>query len=244
MVEERLQKIISRAGYSSRRGAERLILAGRVTVNGVVVDRLGTKADPGKDRIEIDGRPMNDLEALAYFLMYKPVGFITSLKDPRGRPTIADMISGLGVRLFPVGRLDRDTEGLLVLTNDGELARRLMHPGYHVPKTYRVKVEGRPGPEKLERLASGKIILGDRPVAPAEVAVIKNGSDRTWLHLTLIEGRNRQVRRMCGRIGHPVLKLKRISYGPLTLDRMKPGDIRRLSPAEVASLKRAVGLEK
>ena len=241
-MEERLQKILSRAGSASRRAAEQMILAGRVRVNGRVVDRLGSKADPAHDRIELDGRPLKTSQELLYYLLYKPPGYITSLKDPQGRPTITAFLAGIKTRVYPVGRLDRDAEGLLVLTNDGELAGRLMHPRHHVPKTYRVKVRGLPSREALARLAGGEIILGDRPAAPAEVSLLKTGRDRAWLKMTLIEGRHHQVKRMCSIVGHPVLKLKRISYGPLELGRIEPGGVRRLGAFEVAALKKAAGL--
>lgn len=241
-MEERLQKIISKAGLTSRRGAERLISEGRVKVNGEIADQPGSKADPEVDRIEVDGRPLTESESLHYYMFYKPEGFLTSLKDPGGRPTIKEFLKKLPVRVFPVGRLDQDTEGLLLLTNDGDLAARLMHPKYHIPKTYRVKVKGRPSKEALRRLTTGEILLGDRPAAPALVEVVKQDSDKTWLHLTLFEGRNRQVKRMCSSINHPVLKLKRISFGPLSLGKMEKGSIRKLKPSEVTELMEAAGL--
>jgi len=241
-MEERLQKILARAGVASRRGAEQLIKAGRVRVNGQVVDQLGCRADTAHDRIEVDGQWVGSAEKKQYFLFYKPTGYLTTLNDPRDRPTIARFLEDFPVRLFPVGRLDRDTEGLLILTNDGELASRLMHPRFHVPKQYRVKVRGHPSADDLERLSSGEMVLGERAVAPAEVEVVKEGKDRTWLLLTLFEGRRRQVRRMCSMIGHPVLKLKRTSYGPLLLGRLKPGEIRPLHPAEVQALAKAAGM--
>lgn len=241
-MQERLQKILAGAGAASRRGAEKMILAGRVKVNGLVVRQLGQKADPGLDRIEVDGRPLGRAEEKSYYLFYKPTGYLTTLKDPRGRPSVAEFLSKLENRVYPVGRLDMDAEGLLVLTNDGQLAARLMHPRHHVPKVYRVKVKGLVSGADVERLGAGEIILGDRLVAPAEVEVIKKGRDRTWLRMTLIEGRRRQIKRMCSVVGHPVLKLKRIAFGPLTLGRLAPGEIRRLNPAEVRALKTAAGL--
>lgn len=241
-MEERLQKVLAEAGVASRRSAERLILAGRVKVNGQVVQTLGVKADPEADLIEVDGQAIARTEDKVYYLFNKPAGYLTTLKDPQGRPTIAKFLAELGPRVYPVGRLDGDTEGLLILTNDGELAARLMHPRHHVPKTYRVKVKGIPSEAALMRLVSGEIMLGDRKAAPAEVEVIKTAEDRTWLALTLIEGRHRQVKRMCSTIGHPVLKLKRIAYGPLTLGRLAPGDVRPLKSDEVRALKIAAGL--
>lgn len=242
-MEVRLHKFLARAGLTSRRGAERLILAGRVKVNGRVVYRLGLRADPDKDLIEVDDRPVTSVQAKAYYIFHKPAGYLTTLRDPRGRPTVAPFISNLGPRVFPVGRLDMDAEGLLILTNDGELAARLMHPRYHVPKIYRVKVKGLPSAEALDNLAAGRIMLGDRPAAPAEVEVIKKGRDRTWLKLTLIEGRRRQIKRMCSQVGHPVLKLKRIAYGPLKLGRLAEGKVRPLKPAEVKALKAAAEMD-
>lgn len=241
-MEERLQKIISKAGLSSRRGAERLIREGLVKVNGRTVETLGAKADPEKDRIEVDGKLLEEAEKKAYYLFNKPAGILTTLKDPRERPTVAPFLERLGQRVFPVGRLDQDVEGLLILTNDGDLAARLMHPRHHVPKTYRVKVKGVPDAAALARLTEGELMLGDRPAAPAEVEMIKTGDDRAWIKLTLIEGRRRQVKRMCAQIGHPVLKLKRIAYGPLSLGRMRTGEIRRLDRREVRALFEACGL--
>ncbi|MBU2547254.1 MAG: rRNA pseudouridine synthase, partial [Proteobacteria bacterium] len=180
-MEERLQKVLARAGLASRRAAEKMILAGRVRVNGEVIDQLGAKADPERDRIEVDGRPIRTGTPRLYFMFNKPAGFLTTMGDPKGRPTVAGFLAGLGPGIFPVGRLDMDTEGLLILTNDGELAARLMHPRYHVPKTYRVKVEGHPSGRTLASLADGELMIGDRPAAPAEVEVIKRGTDRTWL---------------------------------------------------------------
>ncbi|MEW5722491.1 MAG: pseudouridine synthase [Thermodesulfobacteriota bacterium] len=242
-MEERLQKIISRAGLASRRGAEKLIREGRVRVNGRVVDHPGGQADPGKDLIEVDGRALPRAEIFHYYLFHKPAGYLTTLEDPRGRPTVAQFFNNLPVRVYPVGRLDMDVEGLLVLTNDGELARRLMHPRFHVPKVYRVKVEGRPTAADLTRLTGGRLLVGDRPAAPARVEIVKTGADRTWLALTLFEGRRRQVKRMCSLIGHPVLKLKRVAYGPLSLGRLAAGRVRELGAEEVKALKAAAGLE-
>ena len=241
-MEERLQKILAQAGIASRRGAERIIGAGRVKVNGVVADQLGVKADLETDVIEVDGRVLGRPESMAYYMFYKPDGFITSMNDPQGRPTVAKFLNSLPERVYPVGRLDQDAEGLLILTNDGELARRLMHPRFHVPKVYRVKVRGVPNRSAIRLLRSGRIVLGDKPVAPAEVELIKTGPDRAWLKMTLTEGRHRQVKRMCSYAGHPVLKLKRIAYGSLELGRLASGQIRPLKKEEIALLKSAVGL--
>ncbi|MEW6264192.1 MAG: pseudouridine synthase [Thermodesulfobacteriota bacterium] len=241
---ERLQKILARAGVTSRRGAEKLILSGRVRLNGLLITTLGVKADPVEDMIEVDGLPLTAAEESVYFIFNKPSGFITSLRDPRHRPTIVQFIDHLKARVYPVGRLDRDAEGLLILTNDGELARRLMHPRFHVSKTYRVKVQGRPSEESLNLFCSGALILGHRPAKPAEAEVIKVGQDRTWLKLTLTEGRHHQIKRMCALIGHPVLKLKRIGFGPLKLGRLEPGGVRPLSVQEIKALKKSAGGEE
>jgi pseudouridine synthase len=234
----RLQKILARAGVASRRAAEQIILDGRVTVNLEVVVHLGAQADPETDEIAVDGRPLR-LERHVYYLLNKPAGFLTTLKDPFGRPTIAAFLTTLEDRVFPVGRLDADTEGLLLLTNDGDLSARLMHPRYHVPKTYRVKVGGRPSPDTLARLAGGGIVLGNRPVNPAEVILERLTKDGAWLRMTLTEGRHRQVKRMCSAVGHPVQSLKRVRFGPLGLGSLPSGALRALTQEEVAALKRA-----
>jgi pseudouridine synthase len=181
-------------------------------------------------------------EKLVYYMFYKPSGCLTPLDDPRGRPTIRPFLAELPVRVFPVGRLDMDVEGLLILTNDGPLARRLMHPSSMVPKVYRVKVEGLPDEADLERLREGRLLLGDRPAAPAGVELLKTARQgaagaRAWLSLTLTEGRRRQVKRMCSAIGHPVLKLKRVSYAGLALGTLRPAMARPLAPKEIDCLK-------
>jgi len=239
MTLERLQKILAEAGVASRRRAEKMILAGRVKVNGGIVQLLGHKADPRTDRIEVDGRVLHSPEKKVYYLFYKPVGYLTTLQDPFSRPTIAQFLTEIESRVYPVGRLDLDAEGLLILTNDGELAARLMHPRYHVPKTYQVLVKGLPTDSALDRLSAGGIMLGERPAAPAEVAVVKKEKDRTWLRMTIREGRHRQIKRMCSTVGCPVMKLKRIAFGPLSLGRLTPGALRPLKPAEVEALKKA-----
>ncbi|KXS55678.1 MAG: hypothetical protein AMR96_06980 [Candidatus Adiutrix intracellularis] len=241
---ERLQKIISGAGLSSRRGAERLISQGRVAVNGCLVTQPGLKIDPKLAEITVDGCPLAPPQKLYYFMFHKPAGFLTTLADPQGRPTIKSFFDRLAVRVFPVGRLDMDVEGLLILTNDGPLAKRLMHPSSQVPKTYRVKVKGQPDEADLEKLRSGRLFLGDRVAAPAGAELIKTAQDRVWLALTLIEGRYHQVKRMCSAIGHPVLKLKRISYAGLTLGNLRREAIRSLTLAEIKILKAACSPKK
>jgi len=235
---ERLQKVLAHAGVGSRRKCEELILAGRVRVNGAVVTKLGTKVNPESDAIEIDGRPILH-EKKAYYMFHKPKGVITSLHDPAGRQTVKDYLKGVRERVYPVGRLDYDSEGLLILTNDGELANRLMHPKYGVPKTYLATVRGVPDGGKLERLARG-IRLEDGVTAPADVEYEDVSPDfsSSVIRITVREGRKRQVRRMFEAIGHPVERLKRIAYGPLALDGLARGKVRPLSADEIAALKR------
>ncbi|MDR2934386.1 MAG: rRNA pseudouridine synthase, partial [Candidatus Adiutrix sp.] len=201
-IEERLQKVISGAGCCSRRKAERLMAEGRVTVDGRKATEPGLKVDPARAVILVDGRPLGPPEKLIYYMFHKPSGCLTTLDDPRGRPTINPFLAGLPARVFPVGPLDMDVEGLLILTNDGPLARRLMHPSSKVPKVYRVKVEGLPDEEDLARLRNGVLPLGGRPAAPAGAELLKTAREgtagaRAWLSLTLTEGRRRQVKRMC-----------------------------------------------
>lgn len=237
---ERLQKIIADAGLASRRGAEKLIAEGRVSVDGQVVEQAGLKVDPARAVIAVDGRPLPPPQRPAYFMFHKPDGCLTTLDDPKGRPTIKPYLDKLPLRVFPVGRLDMDVEGLLILTNDGDLAKKLMHPSFQVPKVYRVKVSGRPDQADLERLRSGTLMLGRRPAAPAGAELIKEAADRAWLLLTLTEGRHHQVKRMCSAVGHPVLKLKRVAYAGLELGTLRREMIRPLTREEVQTLKEAV----
>jgi pseudouridine synthase len=237
---ERLQKFLSRAGVASRRAAEELILAGRVSVNGAVVRTLGEKVDPASDAVSVDGRPVTAAENPIYLLLNKPVGFVTTLEDPQGRPTVASFIPSDGPRLFPVGRLDLGTSGLLLLTNDGELAHLLMHPRYHVPKTYRAQVDGVPDAGDLTRLREG-VQLDDGTTSPAEAQLERVTNDSAVVVLTLREGRKRQVRRMLSAVGHPVRTLERIGYGPLEIGDLSPGEVRVLSRDEVEALRAAGG---
>jgi 23S rRNA pseudouridine2605 synthase len=232
---ERLQKILSHAGVSSRRTAENMIRAGRVTVNGKTVTELGTRAHPQRDRIAIDGKVLRAAAPLAYIMLHKPVGVMTTLADPEGRPTVRDLLVGVRQRVFPVGRLDYHSSGLLLLTNDGELALRLTHPRYGVKKTYHVKVKGRPEPAQLSTLAQG-VRLADGVSAPAEVRTIEARGQKTWLAITLAEGKNRQVRRMCEAVGLSVEKLTRVALGPLKLGKLPAGAWRPLTPEELAVL--------
>ncbi|MDR0548590.1 MAG: rRNA pseudouridine synthase [Deltaproteobacteria bacterium] len=239
----RIQIILAQAGVASRRGAEALILAGRVTVNGQVVSTLGAKADPKVDRIELDGRPLKPQEDLLYYMFHKPAGYLTTMSDPQGRKTIVTFLAPLKTRVYPIGRLDYDVSGILILTNHGELARRLSHPSFEVPKVYRAITKGQPDPKDLELLASGRLLIGDRPAAPARARIIKTGPDRDWLELILTEGRHRQVKRMLSAVGHPVQTLKRVAYGPIWLDpQLSAGAIRPLDATESLALKSLVGL--
>jgi len=244
MAIERLQKIVAAAGIASRRKAEEFIAGGLVSVNGQIVTELGSKADPEKDHIRVNGKLLHGPERHIYLLMNKPKGYVTTLKDPEHRPTVMDLLHGVGARVYPVGRLDYSSEGLLLLTNDGELANLLMKAASHVPKTYMVKVAGTPAPEGLEKLRSGLFIATDRgkrvKTSPVKIRVIRE-ADNPWYEVTLTEGRNRQIRRMFEEIGHHVEKIKRVRYGPLELD-VHPGKFRRLDPEEVTRLKKsAVG---
>ena len=241
-MEERLQKILAAAGISSRREAEKIIIAARVRVNGKVVTELGTKFDPDKVRITVDGNPIK-AEGKVYYLFYKPRGVVTTMSDPQNRRSIADFVQTLPERVFPVGRLDYNTEGLLLLTNDGALAQALMHPSHEVNKTYLVKVPGIVPEEKLDMLRVG-VKLEDGMTAPAVVNLrsYEHEHNFTLFDITIHEGRNRQVRRMCDAIGYPVRDLKRIKLGPLTLSNLGRGKFRELSEGELASLKKAAKL--
>jgi pseudouridine synthase len=243
MQAERLQKIISKVGITSRRKAETLILQGRVSVNGRVVDELGAKAVLGKDEICLDGKVIKGRPEKVVVALFKPRSCVTSLHDPRGRRTVADLLSSFPLRVYPVGRLDYDSEGLLLLTNDGELSHRLQHPRYQIPKTYLVKVRGLPSEEALTRLQRG-VALEDGISAPAEVTLVQDDKRRAWLTLNVTEGRKRQVRRMCEAVGHPVLRLRRTKFGPVDLGDLRPGQSRRLRAREMRALRQAVGLDE
>ena len=242
MPPQRLQKIIAAAGIASRRKAEELMMGGLVMVNGQVVTELGTKADPERDHIRVNGKLLHGAQRNVYLLMNKPKGYITSVSDPERRPTVMDLLRGVGVRVYPVGRLDYASEGLLLLSNDGALAAALMKASSHVSKTYLVKIAGTPSAEGLAKLRSGVFIesQGGRRLktAPARIRSIREG-DNPWYEVTLIEGKNRQIRRMFEAIGHHVEKIRRVRYGPLQLD-VPPGNFRHLTLQEVARLKSAV----
>ncbi|MBE0599663.1 MAG: rRNA pseudouridine synthase [Desulfuromonadales bacterium] len=235
-MRERLQKLMATAGLASRREAERWIAEGRVTVNGQPAT-LGDAADLASDRVEVDGRPLAPAEGKFYLLLNKPIGYVTTARDPQGRPVVTDLVKEIPARLFPVGRLDLTTEGLLLLTNDGELANRLAHPRHEVEKTYLARVRGILTPEARQSLERG-LTLEDGPTAPARIESVRASGSHTWFEITIHEGRNRQVRRMCEAVGLPVSRLKRIRFAFLELGDLRPGRFRLLNRAEVAALKR------
>ena len=241
----RLQKILSAAGVASRRASEQLLAEGRVSVNGHTVRELGTKADPSRDDIRVDGRRIRTDLRQRYILLYKPRGYVTTRRDPEGRPTVIDLLGRNAGYIYPVGRLDYDSEGLLLMTTDGELAERLTHPRHEVERVYEAIVAGNPDESAIDKLRRGVYIDGRRTSA-AEIfrgQTVKSGSPTTKLTITLREGRNRQIRKMCLSVGHPVRSLTRISMGPLTLGRLKPGEWRELTPIELASLQDAAAAE-
>lgn len=231
---ERLQKLLAHAGVASRRACEELILEGRVQVNGVTVTELGAKADPTRDQITLDFVPIQR-EALTYILMNKPKGYVTTVKDDQGRPTVMALLKGIEARVYPVGRLDFNSEGLLILTNDGTLAQRLSSPDFHVPKVYWVKVHRTVPQEILDEFREG-FRLDGRRLKPCAIDVLDK-QPNPWLQVTLVEGKNRQIRKMFEAVGHPVHKLRRVQYGPIADPGLKPGHWRFLSPQEVAALK-------
>jgi pseudouridine synthase len=238
MAEERLQKALARAGLGSRRAAESLIRDGRVRVNGEEAS-LGDRIDPQRDEVTVDGNRVPLDPDLRYFLFNKPVGVTTTLDDPHAETDLTGFLP-TDVRVFPVGRLDRDTEGLLILTNDGELANRLMHPSFGVEKEYLAEVTGRPSPGDLARLRDG-VELEDGPARALEVRETARSGDRTAISVVMGEGRKREVRRLLDAIGFPVVRLARVRQGPLTLGQTPPGTVRELSPDEVRALWAAAG---
>jgi len=244
-TQERLQKILAAAGVCSRRKAEELILAGRVQVNGKIVTELGTKADAAHDHIRVDGKLLHGAERFRYYMVNKPKGYVTTVSDPQNRPTVMQLIRR-GKRVFPVGRLDYASEGLLVMTNDGDLANALTRAAARVEKTYLVKVSGKPSLSGLEQIRTGMMIERGKPgsregrvlTAPAKIRLFRD-AENPWYELVLIEGRNREIRKMFEEIGHHVEKIRRIGYGPLVLD-LEPGETRELAEQEVEKLRRAV----
>lgn len=234
-MEERLQKILARAGIASRRAVEQLITQGRVTVDGRKITEMGLKFDPEHHRIEFDGKPVLESEKKIYILLNKPAGYVTTLSDPQGRPVVTVLLEGIKERVFPVGRLDLDTEGALILTNDGELAQRIQHPSHEADKTYEARVAGHPTEETLKKLEKG-IMLEGRKTWPAAIRVLKKGQKDTLAEITIHEGRKRQVRKMFAAVGHRVLHLKRTAYGKLKLGTLASGKFRHLNKKELALL--------
>ena len=235
----RLQKFLARAGVASRRASEKLIEAGRISVNGQVVTELGTKVDPEADEVRLDGAPVRKAAEAVTLMLNKPAGYLTSMKDPQGRPCVAQLVPlDEFPALYPLGRLDYDTTGLLLFSTDGELGNAVLHPSHHVDKTYRALVKGKPSEAALDRLRSG-VVLDDGPTQPAEVRLAGRKGKNAYVEIIIHEGRKRQVKRMCEAIGHPVLQLHRASFGPLELGDLPEGKYRVLSKQEVAALERA-----
>jgi 23S rRNA pseudouridine2605 synthase len=237
MAIERVQKILARAGVSSRRAAEQLIADGRVRVNGRIVKELGTKADGARDRVEVDGKRVV-AEQPVYYLLHKPREVVTTLDDPEQRESVADLLKRVRERVFPVGRLDFHTSGALLMTNDGEMAQALLHPRKRVPKIYVAKLRGEVAIMSLQRLRQGVVLDDGHKTAPADVFVSNQERGNTWLTITITEGKNRQIHRMADAVGHRVQRLFRMSFAGLTVDGMRPGEFRTLSDSEIAKLKR------
>src|SRR5947208_10963305 len=238
MAKLRLNKILAQAGLSSRRGADRLIADGHVAVNAVVTRELATLADPERDLVTIQGAPPPRAQAKHSLLLHKPAGYVTTVSDPRGRPVVADLVRDVDARLYPVGRLDWDVEGALLMTNDGALTHRLLHPRYGLPRVYEAEVEGRVGPGALERWRRG-VVLDDGPARPDEVEVLHGGRDATLVRLTFTEGRKHEVKRYCAALGHRVRRLRRVAFGPVRLGDLPRGRYRRLTPHEISALRSA-----
>ena len=232
----RLQKYLAAAGVASRRACERLIAEGRVTVNGVTVREMGVQVDETRDRVCVGGKPVRPATEMHYIAYHKPLGEVTTVSDPEGRATVMDKFRDYLVRLFPVGRLDYDSEGLLLLTNDGEMMQRLLHPSREVPKQYLCRVNGRVTPEELRTLRTGVTIEG-RLTSPADARLVRFEGDNSVLLITIHEGRNRQVRRMAEAVGHEVTALRRVGFGPIRLEDLPRGMWRRLTPEEIRRLK-------
>jgi 23S rRNA pseudouridine2605 synthase len=242
MREERLQKILARAGVSSRRAAEQLISAGRVRVNGRVVTELGSRADPRRDRVEVDGKRLV-AEQLVYLVLHKPRGVVSTLSDPEGRPTVKDLVAGITERVFPIGRLDFHTSGVLLLTNDGDFSDSLLHPRRSVPKTYVVKVQGLMNEADVRTWAEG-VALEDGTTRPAGVRFLRHEGGKTWLEVTLFEGRNQQIRRMGEATGFRVMRLARLAFAGITAEGLHPGDWRQLTADELSEIRQEYGSGK
>jgi 23S rRNA pseudouridine2605 synthase len=239
LAKLRLNKILAQAGLTSRRGADHVVLEGRVAVNGVVTREPGTLADPASDRITVDGRPLPAPEASRYLLLHKPAGVVTTVRDPQGRPVVTDLLpGGVRERVYPVGRLDADVEGLLLLTNDGALTHRLLHPRYALPRVYEAEVAGRVTEADVPRWRRG-VTLEDGPAVPLAVELVHGGAVASTLRLSFTEGRKHEVKRYCDALGHRVRRLRRIAFGPLRLGALAPGACRPLTPGEVSALRAA-----
>jgi 23S rRNA pseudouridine2605 synthase len=234
---ERIQKILAKAGIASRREAEQMVLEGRVTVNGHVIDAMGFKADPSKDFIKVDGKRLAGFESKIVILLNKPRNVLSTVKDPQERPTVMNLLKGVKGRVYPVGRLDFDAEGVLILTNDGDLAHILSHPRFSVPRTYLAKVRGTPEDKAIGRLQRG-ITLDDGRARAVSVEVINRREKNSWVRVVVTEGRNHLIKRMLLTVGHPVLKLKRVAFGPIHLGNLPLGQFRYLTPEEITKLKR------
>ena len=238
-MEVRLQKLIAGSGLASRRKAEGLIAAGRVMVNGKIVTELGTRVNPERDHVKVDGKHLSAAQPFVYLILNKPRNVVSTLDDPGGRTTVKDYLRGVSVRVFPVGRLDFDSEGLMLLTNNGDLAQALLHPRYHVPKTYLIKVKGVLTDEDIAQLEQG-VRLEDGMTSPAQVKKVRKVEANSWLEMTIREGRKHQVKRMLESVGHPVIKLMRIRMGPLSLGHLEPGEFRFLTDREANALRQLV----
>jgi 23S rRNA pseudouridine2605 synthase len=238
-MEVRLQKIIAGTGLASRRKAEALIAAGRVMVNGKTVTELGTKIDPTRDHVKVDGKHLSAPQPFVYLMLHKPKNVVSTLDDPGGRTTVKDYMRGVSVRVFPVGRLDFDSEGLMLLTNNGELAQAMLHPRYHVPKTYLIKVKGVLTDEDIRNLEQG-VRLEDGMTGPAQVKKVRKVEANSWVEITIREGRKHQVKRMLESVGHRVIKLLRIRMGSLSLGDLQPGEFRFLTDREANTLRQLV----
>ena len=234
--QERLNRFLARAGIASRRESDRLILAGKIQVNEQRVDRPGTRIDPERDRVALDGRPVRPPPVFTYLVLNKPAGYLVSAGDPHHSRTIYDLLTGIQARVFPVGRLDLDTRGVLILTDDGGLGHRLTHPSFGVKKTYQALVRGAPSSGALGKLRDG-VLLEDGPTAPANVRLLRTARGNSLLEVTLHEGRKRQVKRMCAAVGHPVRRLERVAFAQITAGGLGPGEWRHLTPAEIGRLK-------
>jgi 23S rRNA pseudouridine2605 synthase len=236
----RLQRFLAQAGVASRRKAEELIVDGKVRVNGRVVSELGAKVDPDRDKVVVAGKRLTAIQQ-EHLLLCKPKGYVSTLSDPEGRPTVMQLLGARGRGLYPVGRLDFNTDGVLLLTNDGDLAHALMHPSRGVAKTYHAKVKGTLDSETFQRLRDGVVLDDGRKTRPAEVRLLASTGKHTWIEITIKEGRNRQIHRMAEAVGHPLLKLSRVAYGDIGVGALKPGEWRSLTPEEVAELREQAG---